>query len=168
MDSQILKSEHQDWWSPEKTLIEQDRENRACNIILYNVQEPKTSSQEERWREDREFCLTLFNKILGVPTKEEDIKKFVRLGKMNSAPGEKYKTCFNSNMIMESLGKLKQADEIFKKVPFTHDMAAEDREEYKRLVTEEKDKENDDSGEFMNRVKGAPGNFRVLKIHKRN
>ena len=142
---------------------------------MYNVQEPKTSSQEERWREDREFCLTLFNKILGVRIKEEDIKKFVRLGKMNSVPGEKTRPVLIQfcdrvlkNMIMESLGKLKQADEIFEKVIFTHDMAAEDREEYKRLVTEAKDKENDDSGEFMYRVKGAPDNFRVLKIHKRN
>jgi len=67
-----------------KTKVEQDRENLSCNIILYNVQEPRTTNQEERWRDDREVCLELFNKILRVPIKEEDMKKIVRLGKMNS------------------------------------------------------------------------------------
>ena len=43
-------------------------------------------------------------------------------------------------MIMESVGKLKKADEKYKKIIFTHDMNAEDREDYKRLVAEAKDK----------------------------
>jgi len=47
-------------------------------------------------------------------------------------------------MIMESLGKLKDADEIFKKIIFTHVMTMEDREEYKRLVNEAKAKQGDD------------------------
>ena len=47
-------------------------------------------------------------------------------------------------------------------------MNAEDREDYKRLVAEAKDKEQDEiSGEFIYRVKGAPGSFRVIKIRKR-
>jgi len=58
-----------------KTIVEQDRENRACNIVLYKVQEPRTTNQEERWREVRELCLELFNKILRVPIKEEDVIK---------------------------------------------------------------------------------------------
>ena len=47
-----------------KTIIEQDRENRISNLILYNVQEPRAINQDERWNEDREFCLELFNKVL--------------------------------------------------------------------------------------------------------
>ena len=47
-------------------IVEQDRENRTSNIILYNVQEPKSANQEERWKEDREFCLELFNKVLRI------------------------------------------------------------------------------------------------------
>ena len=53
-------------------------------------------------------------------------------------------------------------------VYLTHDMNAEDREDYKRLVAEAKDKEQDEiSGEFIYRVKWAPGSFRVIKIRKR-
>jgi len=36
-----------------KTIVEQDRENRACNIVLYNVCEPQASNLEERGKEDR-------------------------------------------------------------------------------------------------------------------
>ena len=43
----------------EKTVIEQDRENRISNLILYNVQEPRAINQNERWKEDREFCLEI-------------------------------------------------------------------------------------------------------------
>ena len=43
----------------EKTVIEQDRENRISNLILYNVQEPRAINQDERWKEDREFCLEI-------------------------------------------------------------------------------------------------------------
>jgi len=69
-------------------------------------------------------------------------------------------------MIM--VGKLKGADEKYKKVIFTHDMTVEDREQYKQLVAEAKKKEKDDlSGEFIYRVKGAPSSFRVLEICKR-
>jgi len=69
---------------------------------------------------------------------------------------------------MQLLGKLKGADEKYKKVIFTHDMTVEDREEYKQLVAEAKKKENGDlSGEYIYRVKGAPGSFRVLEIRKR-
>jgi len=139
-----------------KTLVVQDRDNRACNIILYNVQEPRKTNQEDRWREDRKLCLELFNKILRVPIKEEDMKKFVRLGKMNSIQEGRprsvliqFRDRVLKNIIMESLGKLKDADEIFKKIIFNHDMTMEDREEYKRLVNEAKAKEGDDlSGEI--------------------
>jgi len=69
--------------------VEQDRENRACNIVLYNLCEPQASNLEERGKEDREFCLELFNKVLRVPINEEDMKKFVRMGKVELVEVEK-------------------------------------------------------------------------------
>ena len=69
-------------------------------------------------------------------------------------------------MVMESVSKLKHADEKYSRIILTHDMATEDREEYKRLVAKEKQKD-EISGEFIFRVKGASGNFRLLKIQRR-
>jgi len=40
----------------------------------------------------------------------------------------------------KSVGKLREADEKYRRIIFTHDMTAEDRDEYKRLVTEAKTK----------------------------
>jgi len=37
------------------------------------------------------------------------------------------------NMVMESVSKLKHADEKYNRIILTHDMATEDREEYKRV-----------------------------------
>jgi copper chaperone CopZ len=45
---------------------ERDRENRACNIIMYNVKESSGTSREERWQDDKKFCLELFNRVLKV------------------------------------------------------------------------------------------------------
>jgi len=69
---------------------------------------------------------------------------------------------------MKSISKLKGAEEKYSRIILIHDMNTEDREEYKRLVTEAKDKQNDQiSGEYIFRVKGTPGNFRLLKIRRR-
>jgi len=155
-----------------KTIVEQDRENRVSNIILYNVPEPKSIIKDERWKQDREFCLELFNKVLRVPIQEDDIKKFARLGKLDEQLKERpvliqFKDQILKNMVMESVGKPRDADDKYKRIIFTHDMSTEDREEYKRLVADAKGRqENEISGEYIFRVKGFPGNFRVLKIKR--
>jgi len=143
-------------------------------LILYNVQEPRSTNQDKRWK-DREFCLELFNKVLRVPIKEDDIKRFVRLGRVHSIqPGKarpvliQFRDRILKNMVMESVSKLTDADEKYSRIILTHDMATEDREEYKRLVAEAKEKQKDEiSGEFIFRVKGGTGNFRLLKIRRR-
>jgi len=143
-----------------KTIIEQDRENRISKLILHNVQEPKSTNQDERWKEDREHCLQLFNKVLRVPIKEGDIKRFVRLGQVDSIqPGKarpvliQFRDRILKNMVMESVSKLKDADEKYKRIILTHDITAEDRDEYKRLVAETKEKQKEEiSREFLFRV----------------
>ena len=80
-------------------------------MILYNVQEPRAINQDERWKEDREFCLELFNKVLRVPIKEDDLKRFVRLGRVDSIQPRKARPVFIQirdsilkNMVMVSFG----------------------------------------------------------------
>jgi len=126
------------------------------------------------WKEDREFCLELFNKILKVPIREDDMKRFARLGRANLIqPGKarpvliQFRDRILKNMVMESVSKLKDAEEKYR-IILIHDMGTEDREEYKRLVAEAKEKQKDEiSGEYIFRVKGSPGTFRLLKIRRR-
>jgi len=117
----------------------------------------------------------LFNKVLKVPIREDDVKRFVRLGQVDSIqPGKarpvliQFRDRILKNMVMESVCKLKDADEKYKRIILTHDIITEDREEYKCLVAETKEKQKDEiSGEFIFRVKGSPGTFRLLKIRSR-
>jgi len=44
---------------------------------------------------------------------------------------------------MESVGKLKGAEEKCSRIILIHDMSIEDREKYKRLVAEAKEKQRD-------------------------
>jgi len=90
------------------------------------------------------FCLELFNKVLRVPIQEDDIKKFARLGKLDERLKERpvliqFKDRSLKNMVMESVGKPRDADDKYKRIIFTHDMSTEDREEYKRLVADAKE-----------------------------
>ena len=162
---------------------QRDRESRACNVIIYNVTESQSNVKEERWKFDRKWCLDLFNKTLGVPIREDDMKRFLRLGKVKSKEGEpsgagstgarpvliQFRDRILKNMIMESLSKLKDADDEYKKIIFAHDMTQSERTECKRLVQEAKVKQSEDvSGEFLYRVRGTPGNLRIEKIRKRN
>jgi hypothetical protein len=102
------------------------------------------------------------------------MKRFIRLGKAeNSQSGTRpvliqFRDRILKNMIMESLSKLKDADEDYKKIIFAHDMTRDEREKCKKLVADAKKlQEEDSSGEFLYRVKGTPGDFRVVKIRKR-
>jgi len=123
-----------------RVLEERDREQRASNIIMYNIAEPAGVSREDKWRWDRQFCMDLFNKVLGVSIVENDMKRFLRLGKSRDSAESPRPVQFRDrvlkNMIMESLSKLKDAELKYKQVIFAHDMTREEREECKRLVAE--------------------------------
>ena len=69
---------------------------------------------------------------------------------------------------MESLSKLKNADENYKLIIFTHDITKDDRDDYKKLVEEAKKSQDENtSGEYIYRVKGTLGKFVRLKIRRR-
>jgi len=103
------------------------------------------------------------------------MKRFARLGRANLIqPGKprpvliQFRDRILKNMVMESVSKLKDAEEKYSRIILIHDMSTEDREEYKRLVADAKEKQKDEiSGEYIFRVKGSPGTFRLLKIRKR-
>ena len=113
-------------------MSERERESRAANIITYN---------ENRWKDHQSFYMDLFNKVLGIPFSENDIKQFVTFGKHDPtsiADGKsrpifvQFRDRIIKNVIMESLSKLKNAYESYKRIIFTHDMIKEDWDDYKK------------------------------------
>ena len=52
-----------------------DKEARRNNVIIYRAPESTKTTAEERFGEDREYTLELFNEVLEVDCNIEDIKK---------------------------------------------------------------------------------------------
>ena len=154
-----------------KTLEIKDKEDRRNNIILFKVPECQPGSYEEVMKHDVEFCLKLCNDILVIEIRREDIKRLFRIGKRGSEPRPLLVHLSSGslkNRVMESSFKLRSAED-FRQVTISHDMTKLEREQCKQLVTEAKDLESkEQSGEYMYRVRGAPGEMKIVKIKKRN
>ena len=152
---------------------ERDKESRANNVILYRVDE--CESREERSKHDKQFCIQLFNDNLEVDVKESDFKSVFRIGKFQPGASSSVRPIlvqFNDktikNQIMQSLSKLKNCEEKFKKVSITHDMTKAERAECKSLVeTAKQNQTAEQSGEYIYRVRGHPGQMKIIKIKKK-
>ena len=69
---------------------------------------------------------------------------------------------------MENLYNLRHAEQKFKKIVVTHDMTRSERDECKKLVAEAKSMgEQDQSGEYLYKVRGNQGLMKIVKIRKR-
>ena len=62
---------------------------------------------------------------------------------------------------MESLIKLKDAPEQFKNIGISHDLTPSERENCKKMVVEAKEKQQNEAGEYLWRVRGPPGQMKV-------
>jgi len=153
---------------------QRDKERRRNNIIIYNIPESSADRADERTKDDRSFCLRMFNNVLQAGVSDEDLTQAFRLGRRGehaSSPRPfliQLASYTQKNVIMESLYKLKHAEMQFKSVVVTHDMTKTERDECKRMVTEAKDQEaQDQSGEYIYRVRGLPGKMKIIKIRIR-
>ena len=69
---------------------------------------------------------------------------------------------------MESLGKLRLLEAKFQNVIVAYDMTVKDRLECKALVRQAKEITEQESGDFVYRVRGHPGQMSIKKIRKLN
>jgi hypothetical protein len=155
--------------SKRNVLEEKDREARGNNIIIYRV--PEGNSKEDINKNDKSFCMELCSDVLGIDTEAIDFKSIFKLGRFESGKVRpilvqvREKTL--KNQIMESLHKLRVADDKFKNISITHDLTQKERNECKTLIEEAKKKQADETGEFIWRVRGLPGQLKLTKIKKR-
>lgn len=149
---------------------DKDRESRTRNIIIYRVSEA-SGTNEEKQKLDKEFCKNLIEDVLEIDFDNQDLTKVIRLGKRVDNKDRplliQCKEKSLKNAIMESLFKLKNAESKFKDISVTHDMTKQDRSECKLLVDEAKKKQSEEKGEYIWRVRGNPGELKVVKINKK-
>ena len=155
----------------EQAAEERDKESRRNNIIIYKVPERDELRAEDRNKADISFCLQLFNSQMQLGMTEDDFQNVFRLGRRGDVTRPllvQFVTYSSKNILMESLYKLKHADSKFRSVVISHDMTKCEREDCKRLVEEAKVKASDDtSGEFVYRVRGLPGQMKIVKFRVR-
>ena len=123
---------------------EREKETRAHNIIIYRV--PESDSREERIKEDKTFCLELFNRVLCIDTQESDFTLF-RLGKREQTSRPlmvKFREKTLKNRIMENLFRLRDSDSMFKNISISHDLTINERSELKVLIEEAKKKQTEE------------------------
>lgn len=149
-----------------KSIEERERESRSHNIIIYRV--PEVDIKEDRVKEDKKFCLELLNTALEVDAQEAEFK-FFRLGKRDQNNRPLMVQCREKtlkNRIMESLYKLKNAEPKFKNASITHDLTINERAECKSLLEEAKKKQTEETGEYLWRVRGLPGQLKLVKLRR--
>lgn len=150
---------------------EKEKEMRKNNIIIHRAAESTETTTEGRYKADRDFCFKLVSEILGVQSEINDFKRVIRLGKKEQSGNRpiliEFRTGGIKNRVMESLSNLRDAAQEYKNLSFVHDMTKKERAECKELILDAKHKESaDESGEFKFRVRGNPGNFRIVKIKR--
>ena len=129
---------------------QREKENRRNNVVLYNTPESNGARADDRNKEDAAFCLQLLSS-LQVGVSEEDLICVFRLGKRSDSSDQArpwprlvmvhFGSYSIKNLVMESLFKLKHAEQKFKGITVTLDMTQKERDECKNLVEEAKQKE---------------------------
>jgi len=130
---------------------------------------PECESREERVKTDKAFCLKLFSEVLELEVQDADLKSVFRLGKKENQDRPlliQFREKTLKNSVMECLYKLKDAEDSFKKISVSHDLTKLERAECKTLVEEAKKKQAEELGELLWRVRGLPGQLKIVKFRK--
>ena len=164
----------------QETILQQkkedkSREDRECNVIVYNVKESSEPSPGIRKVEDERFFEKLCVEALKIHQKLET-KNLIRLGKKSEDQGKSrplkiiMQSKEDKNLVMSNLTKLKDADDMFKRISVTHDMTLEERDLVKKKVQEakEKEKQHSEGGQWIYRVRGPPWNLTIVKLKRQD
>jgi hypothetical protein len=134
-------------------------DERARNIILYKVPESKAVELNKRIHEDMKFIEGLLGQI-GVDDVEFD--QVLRLGKREKDKVRplrfRVKDLSQKTTIMENVHRLRDADEKYNSVSVCHDLSPEQRDKLKELVSEAREKSNNDE-DFLFKLKDQRGTY---------
>lgn len=143
-------------------------ESREGNIIIHRASESTKESPEERVADDKEFFDSFCQEALEIGKIE--VKSIIQLGKKNeNSQARPMKITLeepqDKTKIMARLRKLKNAEERFR-VSVMHDLSPEDRKLVRDKVEQAKLKEKNENegGQYVYRVRGPPWDLRIVKI----
>ena len=124
--------------------IKRSREDQKNNIIIYRAKESEADTLAGKHKDDIAFYIILIEVILDIPCQESDFKRVFRVGKKKEGEDRpllvEFKNSITKNKMLESLSKLKTAQEKFRKLSIAHDLTKIERNEVKKIVEEAKEK----------------------------
>lgn len=164
-----------------------ERENRECNVIMFNAEESSAVEPAVRKQDDQKLFNTMCNHVLGnvIP-----VKNVLRVGKKNeSNPNDDdaadqgdtvasppkprpLKVCFPSvfdkRKFLSSLSKLKDAPSNLKCISVQQDLSPDERLKSKALLAEAYNKnQTENPTNFLYKVRGPPHAMKIVKVYKR-
>ena len=149
---------------------EADQQQRAKNIIIYNVKESTAKEVKDKKKDDESHFKQICETIEITYLEDSDVTKIIRVGEKKGNEPRPLLVCFSDQLhkdsFMANLTKLKNTE--FKTISVRHDMNKAEREITRNLSTEAKTKNSQRSEEdlenFIFRVRGPPGYQMIKKI----
>ena len=149
-----------------------DEEKRKNNLVVYGVKEAEEEDREGKIKHDKDEIIRISNRLGLQDFTEYNIMRIFRMGTYDAANTRPILVELDSAVtkykIMRNTYKLKDIEE-FQGWSLQHDMTKQQRENVRNLVEEAKQKEaNDETGEYIYRVRGPPHKKYIKKIKKEN
>ena len=147
-----------------------ERKQRELNLVIYGVKESDSEIREDRIYYDRQKVREIGAKC-DVILHTEDIGKTVRLGKFDKDRRKRpilvtLKSLDSKRNILRGARNLKDEDSNseLRAVRIANDLTRAEREQEKQLFTKAKELQEQESGDYIYRVRGPPWARRVAKI----
>ena len=147
-----------------------DSINRDCNIVLFRMKESLEKNVDDAFKRDKTTIFNVLSSITNGELKENDIKRVYHLGRNKDTTRPlliELRDESIKNLIMENRRNMVKLDDDLKNLAISHDFTRDQRELCKKLVDEAKERQKQESGEFIYRVRGEPTSLRVVRIKRK-
>jgi hypothetical protein len=155
----------------EQSKVNQDKEMRDCNIVIYKAVESKAKNVNDRRIHDQQFFDELCCNALDI---EIEAKEIFRLGKPTDDNDRPLKIVLRSKeeatLMHEAARKLKNAEEKFSRIVISRDLSPRERDELRELVEEAKAKNQENKAsewEYKVRSKGPHWIPKIVRLWKK-
>ena len=148
-----------------------EKKSRENNVMIFKMPESLGVDDVVSQENDKQFFKELCDDALKL--NDLKIKEVTRLGK--EAKSDKirpvkvtFQNNFDKRKFMSKLSSLREAGEKFQNVSITHDLSDSEREAVKALLKEaEKKNGQEQTKNFVWKVRGTPGNMRLMPLKAR-
>lgn len=151
----------------EKEIESQEKDERAPNIIIFRAKESEEKDREKRSAADEKLVNGFIKEVIGED--EVEVESFTRLGRKEEGKSRplriRLKSLDDKRRLLDNLVNLRDAPEPYRTMSVRHDLTPHQRDDYKKMVDEAKEKTADlDPDTYVFKVRSTPGPHWDAKI----